>query len=203
MLDSLLSLATLPPWAYGLLFLLVLLDVFFPPAPGEIALVTSGALASDGGLSLALVVLAAASAAVAGDNGMYAIGRTLRRIDLRRHAPRLARRLPEVEARLGGRLVTALIAGRFLPFGRSATTLASGIIRLPWPRFAVIDLIAGTLWATQGASLGYVGGKTFQNALLAVPFGLVVALAITAALELARRRTATRSLAEESLRHPR
>ena len=45
----------------------------------------------------------------------------------------------------------------------------------PWRRFIVYDAIAGILWATYAAPLGYFGGKTFEDH----PFwGLALALGI-------------------------
>ena len=187
MLESLLNVLTASPWAYGALFLLVLLDVLFPPAPGEIALVTSGVLAGGGELSIALVLLAATGGAMAGDQLAYGTGRSLRGYGHGRLFRHARDRLPEAEAELAARSASAIILGRFIPFGRTAVTLASGILRLPWPRFALLDALAASLWATQGALIGYFGGKAFQNPLIGVALGLVLALAITAVLETLRR----------------
>ena len=188
MLESLLSVLSASPWAYGALFLLVLLDVLFPPAPGEIALVASGVFAATGELSLVLVVLAAAAGATAGDHVAYAVGRSLRGYARGRLFGQARRRFPQAEAQLAKRRTSAIILGRFVPFGRTAVTLASGILRYPWRKFAALDGLAALFWATQGALLGYFGGKTFQNPLLGVLIGLALALALTGALEAARRR---------------
>jgi|SRR5215218_2297725 len=188
MLESLLNVLAASPWAYGVLFILVLLDVLFPPAPGEIALVTSGVFAASGELSIVLVLLAAAGGAIAGDHVLYGVGRSLRGYRQGRLFRRARNRLPQAEEQLARRSASAIILGRFVPFGRTAVTLASGILRYPWPRFAALDGIAAVLWATQGALLGYFGGKAFQNPLLGVAIGLGFALLITAAIELARRK---------------
>jgi membrane protein DedA with SNARE-associated domain len=188
MLGWLLDILTASPWAYGALFLLVLLDVLFPPAPGEIALVTSGVLAGGGELSIALVLLAATGGAVAGDQLVYGMGRSLRGYGRGRLFHRARGRLPEAEEQLAARGASAIILGRFIPFGRTALTLASGILRFPWLRFAALDAFAALLWATQGALIGYFGGKAFQSPLVGVALGLLLALAITAALEASRRR---------------
>jgi membrane-associated protein len=185
---SLLDVLTASPWAYGALFLLVLLDVLFPPAPGEIALVTSGVLAGAGELSIALVLLAATGGAIVGDHLVYGTGRSLRGYRRGRLFRRARDRLPEAEAQLAARSASAIVLGRFIPFGRTAVTLAAGILRLPWPRFVALDAFAAALWATQGALLGYFGGRFFQNALIGVALGLAVALVLTAALETVRRR---------------
>jgi membrane-associated protein len=188
MLDALLDGLAASPWAYGVLFLLVLLDVLFPPAPGEIALVTAGVLAASGELSLGIVLPAAAAGALVGDQVAYAIGRSLRRYRRGRLLGRAERRLPQAEAELAGRSVAAIVLGRFIPFGRTAVTLSSGILRLPWARFVLLDAFAALVWASQGALLGYFGGSAFQSPLVGVLVGLAPALTIACVIEVGRRR---------------
>jgi membrane-associated protein len=195
-LEPLLDVLSASPWAYGVLFLLVVLDVLFPPAPGEIALVTSGVLAAGGDLSIVLVVAAASAGAVAGDHVAYWIGRSLRGYRHGRVFRRARERLPQAEAELARRSVVAIVLGRFVPFGRTAVTLASGILRYPWPKFLALDVFAALVWASQGALIGYFGGKAFQNPLLSVVSGLVLALAITGVVQLARRRSRHRAAHE-------
>ncbi len=53
---------------------------------------------------------------------------------------------------------------RFIPGGRTAVTFASGYTQgMPWRRFIVADVIAGLIWGTYAAMLGYVGGKQFEE----------------------------------------
>ena len=54
------------------------------PVPGETALITASVLAERGKLSLPLVILVAASAAIVGDNLGYVLGRRLGRTLLAR-----------------------------------------------------------------------------------------------------------------------
>jgi membrane protein DedA with SNARE-associated domain len=50
---------------------------------------------------------------------------------------------------------------------------------MPWRRFIVADVIAGTLWGTYAALLGYIGGKQFEDA----PWkGLLLAFAVAVGL---------------------
>src|SRR5262245_31149033 len=61
-------------WAYLILFLFAYLDALIPIVPTEAALITAGALAASGGLSLGLIIPAAAAGAFLGDNTAYLIG---------------------------------------------------------------------------------------------------------------------------------
>ena len=59
-----------------------------------------------------------------------------------------------------------------------------------WRRFIVYDVIAGVIWATYAALLGYFGGKTFEDHPL---WGVALALGIALTL----------GLAVEAIRHVR
>jgi membrane protein DedA with SNARE-associated domain len=53
-------------WAYAVVFLLALLDAIVPAVPGETAVITAGAVAVGGHLSVPLIVASAATGALAG-----------------------------------------------------------------------------------------------------------------------------------------
>jgi len=176
------------PWTYGVIFGLAALDVVFPLLPSETSVILAGVLASSGDLILLAVIPAAAAGAIVGDNVAYLIGRTV--------GPRLVRRsfsgerkkrldwaTKQVQER-GGYLV---LVGRFIPGGRTAVTLACGLLDMRWHRFIRFDVAAGLMWASYAALLGYFGGKAFQQSPLkgfAVAFA--VALAITGGIEVYR-----------------
>ena len=62
-------------WAYGIIFLLAMLDALVPLVPSESSVITAGVVASSGDLSVPMIVLAAAAGAFAGDNAAYLLGR--------------------------------------------------------------------------------------------------------------------------------
>ena len=81
-----------------------------------------------------------------------------------------------------------ILIARFIPGGRTAVTFSAGYVRtFAWRRFIVYDVIAGILWATYAALLGYFGGKTFEEDPwkgLLLAFGF--ALAVTGVIEVVR-----------------
>jgi membrane protein DedA with SNARE-associated domain len=80
-----------------------------------------------------------------------------------------------------------LITARFIPGGRTAVTVTSGITRQPWRRFAFFIGIAAVVWATYAALLGYIGGKSFEdNHTLAFVAAFAAALSVTVLIEVAR-----------------
>ena len=167
-------------WTYPLVFAVSAIDAFFPLVPSEATVITAGVLAGSGDLKIGLVILAAAVGAICGDNVCYWLGRIFgERLadryftgDRRRHLDRAHRMLEE----RGGWLI---IIGRFIPGGRTAATFAAGSLDWAWRRFIFFDVIAGVIWASYAALLGYFGGKTFENA----PWkGLLLAFAIAASV---------------------
>src|SRR5215467_3421666 len=98
-------------WALLVMFVLLALESFGLPLPGETALIACGVLASQGSLSIVAVIVVAIAAAIVGDNLGYWTAREggrslLFRYRLTRHAAE--RYLPRGErffARHGGKAV--------------------------------------------------------------------------------------------------
>ena len=158
MLESLTDLVAASPWTYAVLVGLVTLDALLPLLPSETALASAGALAASGDLVLVLVVAAGAAGAIAGDNGAYGLARAL--------GPRLRRRIrgrdwAQRKLERGG--TTLLVAARFVPGGRTAATLTSGLVHYPWRRFVAASVLGGLLWAATATLAGYAGGRALQE----------------------------------------
>jgi membrane-associated protein len=174
------------PWvAYPFLFAISALDVIFPLVPSETSVILGGVIAGSGELALVLVILFAAGGAILGDNVSYWIGRTLgERIVARFFAGERRKRIDWAEKQIEERGPYLIVVGRFIPGGRTAITLAAGLLEMPWRRFITFDVAAGLVWATYAAMLGYVGGRTFEeNPLKGFLVAFAVALAVTAAVE--------------------
>ena len=190
MLESLTSLVSASPWTYVFVLGFAAGDAIFPFFPSESAAIGAGVLAGAGDLSISLVVAAAAAGAFIGDNSSYAVGRTAgqtaTRPLFRGEKGRARRRWAErtLDQR-GGYLI---VAARFVPGGRTATTLTAGITRMRWVRFLRFTALAAVLWASFAAGLGYLGGRVFEERpLLGLATALAVAAAVTLAVEGARR----------------
>src|SRR5258706_2899793 len=71
---------TYGPWAYGILFGIILMEtglVVTPFLPGDSLIFAAGALAGAGALDIQIVIPLLIAAAVTGDNMNYVIGRNL------------------------------------------------------------------------------------------------------------------------------
>jgi membrane-associated protein len=168
-------------WAYGIVFLLALLDALLPVVPSETAVITAGVVAATGSLDLRLVMLAAACGAFAGDNLAYLIGYRYggRAADRFLRGEKGKRSVRWAETQLSERGGELIAVARFIPGGRTAVTLSAGTVRYAWPRFAVFDAIAAVIWGVYASLLGYFGGRTFEGAEWK---GLLLALGIAFAL---------------------
>lgn len=175
-------------------FLLVILGIAFfdsiiPIVPSETTVILGGVAAGAGDQNLLLVIAAGASGAFLGDNCAYLIGRRFapairRRADRR---PKTARRLEWASTQIRRRGGLLLITARFIPGGRTALTLSSGITHQRWAWFAPWAAAAAVIWATYAAGLGAVFGQTFKdNHTLAFILAFGAALSITIVIEVVR-----------------
>ena len=148
-----------------IIFVIALADSVIPVVPSETLVIIGGVAAGQGDQLLPLVIACGAVGAFIGDNIAYKLGasaqgfmrRTLFRGD------KGAKRLEWAEDQLSKRGGMLLVTARFIPGGRTAITIASGLTHQPRVKFIVFDAIACIIWATYAGLLGFVGGKTFQD----------------------------------------
>ena len=179
-------------WSYLAILAVAVIDAFFPVVPSETMVIVAGTLAGAGDLNLFLVILAAWTGAVIGDNISYGIGKwagehTVRR--LFRHE-KAHKGFDWAELQLEERGSYIIIIARFIPFGRTAVTFTAGYTHgLPWHRFLRYDIVAGGLWATYATMLGYLGGKQFEEQpWKGVLLGLGIAFGVAFTVEWVRKR---------------
>lgn len=194
-LNSLIDLLTGSAWTYPLLLGICIGDAVFPALPSETAVIVCGIQAARGQLSLGWVIFFAALGAFTGDNTSYALGRWLGQPIVRRFfsGERARARLEWAERFLKDRGSYVLVVARFVPGGRTATTFASGLVKLRWhTRFAPFIFVAAILWALYAALVGYIGGVTFKDKpIYALLLAFGIAATITIAIELYRRLRST------------
>jgi len=180
-----------------LLFLVVMLESFGIPLPGETALIAFGVLASQGHYRIEWVIVAAATAAIVGDNlGYWLIGRWGGRALFRRwkwlnaYADRVLPRAEGLMARHGGKTV---FFGRFIAVLRYTAAWIAGIGHMEWWKFLFWNAAGGIGWATLVGLIAYYGGQSLADAIARYGvYGAGIAIAGLAigwvALHLAKRR---------------
>ncbi|MEU5207682.1 DedA family protein [Streptomyces sp. NPDC020742] len=186
---------------YGLLVLTTL-----PPlVPNSALLVSVGVLASQGQLFLPQVLLLVAGSALFGDLLMYLAARRFGAPVRRwmRRNPRRRALLDWTSQHIQRYGVPFVIAVRFLPSGRIAGALASGVLRYPLRKYALGAGIAELTWATYSVGLGYLGSAAAHDRLYAAGVGLGVSCAVAAVgvvIQWVARRRALRERSERSER---
>ena len=174
-------------WFLLIIFVIALLDSVIPVVPSETMVIIGGVAAGQGDQVLLLVIVAGATGAFVGDNTAYALGRGLsgwinRKAEERpTWRTRLDWAAEQIQVRGGPLLVTA----RFIPGGRTALTVSSGITHQPRRWFVGWVVVAVTIWATYAAVLGWWFGDNFDHTTaLLLAFG--AALAINVLIEVIR-----------------
>jgi membrane protein DedA with SNARE-associated domain len=170
-----------------LLFVVVMLESFGLPLPGETALIAFGVLASQGHYSIVTVIVVAAAAAIIGDNlGYWLIGRKGgRRLfeswgPLRRRADRFLPPTERLMAKHGGKIV---FFGRFIAFLRYTAAWAAGLAEMPWGEFLFWNAAGGIVWATGVGLIAYYGGSAAADAIQR--YGIYAAIVVVGVIVLA------------------
>lgn len=165
-------------------------DSVVPIVPSETLVILGGVAAGRGDQWLIAVIAAGAVGAFFGDATAYLLGARMSSFIERRAQSRskLRNRIDWARQQIRTRGGPLLITARFIPGGRTALTVTSGITRQDKRWFMGWVAIAVTIWATYAALLGYIGGKTFgDNHTLAFLVAFGAALAMTGIIELVRK----------------
>lgn len=172
-----------------IIFAVAFLDSVIPIVPSETMVIIGGVAAGQGEQMLLAVIAAGALGAFLGDNTAYEIGSRMsgfiqRRAEAR---PKSQQRLDWANEQIRVRGGLLLITARFIPGGRTALTVTSGITHQPRKWFMGWVAVAAVIWASYAALLGFIGGQTFEdNHTLAFLVAFGAALGVTVLIELVR-----------------
>jgi membrane protein DedA with SNARE-associated domain len=179
-------------YGYGAVALLVLLDNACVPVPGQTVLIAAAVFAGAGQLNLALVVVIALAAAIAGTSLGYLLGRTGGRALVHRYGryvlltPERFARGEEFFIRNGGRVVTV---ARFIDGLRQTGGLLAGITEMRLRRFLACTTLGAVLWVGLWVSVGDLAGAhldAIYTQVVRYQLYLLLALAVAAAFLLLR-----------------
>ncbi len=173
----------------AIIFAVAYLDSVVPIVPSETMVIIGGVAAGRGDQLLIAVIVAGAVGAFLGDTTAYLLGGRMSGFIEQRAAvrPKLGQRLEWANSQIHTRGGLLLITARFIPGGRTALTITSGITNQPRRWFMGWVAIATVIWASYAALLGYVGGQAFQdNHTVAFLVAFGAALGVTALIELVR-----------------
>jgi membrane protein DedA with SNARE-associated domain len=149
---------------YGLwaIALLILVEDFGIPVPGETVLIAGAIYAGSGRLNVVAVGLTAFFAAVVGDNLGYAIGRFGGGTLIHRWGkyilltPERMKKAEDFFERHGGKIIAI---ARFIDGLRQVNGLVAGITEMHWLKFIAYNALGAALWVGTWVSLGYFAGQ--------------------------------------------
>ena len=178
---------------YGLwaIALLVMVEDFGIPVPGETILIAGAVFAGAGRLNIVAVGIVAVIAAVIGDNIGFAIGHFGgRALALRwgKYVFLTEARLDKTEGffnRHGGKIITI---ARFVEGLRQANGIIAGISGMHWRRFLAFNALGAALWVGVWITIGYVSGNhitTIYDYITRYSLYLLIALAVLLAAYIA------------------
>ena len=182
-------------WVYALLFVIVFCEtglVVTPFLPGDSLLFVVGTIAAAGGMDILTVMAVLVTAALAGDNVNYWVGRWFGvRVLARWINPQYLQRTHEFYARHGGKTI---VIARFVPIVRTYVPFVAGVGTMPYLRFLAISVFAALLWVGSLCLAGYYFGNlpVVKNNLTLVIVAIVLASISPGLLAWARARSVQR-----------
>jgi membrane protein DedA with SNARE-associated domain len=151
---------------YPGLFLLIMLESTMVPIPSELVMPFAGALAAEGKMSLAAILVINSVAALVGSGICYWLGKAGGKPLLLRYGKYVLIRAKDIEktetyfARHGR---ATILIGRFLPVIRHIISIPAGIARMPLVPFFTQTLIGATIWGSVLILIGYELGKKWES----------------------------------------
>ncbi len=171
-------------YGYWAIFLLVMVEDFGIPVPGETILTAAAIYAGAGRLNVVAVGMVGFVAAVIGDNIGFAIGHFGgRALALRwgKYIFLTEERLDKAEvffARHGGKII---VVARFIEGLRQANGIIAGIAGMRWLRFLAFNALGAALWVGTWVSLGYLAGNhitTIYHAITQYSYYVLIAVVV-------------------------
>jgi membrane-associated protein len=185
------------PWVLVVIAAIIFIEtgLLFPFLPGDSLLFTAGLLATQMGLSLPVVILTAAVAAVGGDQVGYLIGRRFGRRLFKPDARVLKTvYLDKADAFFTKHGPQALVLARFVPIVRTFIPPIVGMSQLPYRKFVLWNVIGGVGWVVIAVLAGFWLGRipVIADNVELIAVGIVVLSIIPIVIETfrARRRRA-------------
>ena len=168
-------------WAIGLL---IMVEDFGIPVPGETILIAGAVYAGAGRLNVVLVGFVAFLAAIIGDNIGFAIGHFGgRALALRwgKYVFLTAERLDKAERFFDRRGAIVITFARFVEGLRQANGIIAGITGMHWLRFLAFNALGAALWVGTWVSLGYLAGghiTTIYHYITLYSYYMLIALVV-------------------------
>ncbi|HLT27920.1 MAG TPA: DedA family protein [Zeimonas sp.] len=186
-------------WVYAILFAIVFVEtglVVMPFLPGDSLLFVAGTIAAVGGLDIGALVVLLIVAAVLGDAVNYSVGHWFGPKVFGWEQSRFFNRaaFDRTHAFYERHGPMTIVVARFLPFVRTFAPFVAGVARMSYPRFALYNVLGGTLWVAGLSTIGYLFGNTawVKEHFEWVTLAMIVIPGLPAVFEVSRHMLRTR-----------
>jgi len=177
------------PWfaipAGGDQWLLVLAIIVGTFIHEDVATVTTGMLVADGVTGVGVALPSLYIGIVAGDLGLYGIGRLVA-LNFLSEGLTVGRRFLALKMWLDERLVAGVLMVRFLPGLRMPAYTTYGFFAMPFRRFVVSVIFAASIWTTGLFYLSYEFGALTADWLGVLRWPVIIIAAIVPLLAIER-----------------
>lgn len=158
------------------------------PIPEEVPIILAGIVSSQGTLEPFLAFLACVVGALLGDSVMYLIGYHFGHGLIMRH-PKLAKLLGAqreeyFESAVQKHMFKVMLLARFMVGVRAPVYLSAGVVRAPYRKFILCDLVCATLVVATFFSLAYYFGDNIVHLARDAEFGFTLIVLLVGALGL-------------------
>ncbi len=183
----------LDSYGYGLLGLVICLESFGLPLPGESLLIAASLYAaSTHHMAIFMVVAVASLAATLGSMGGFALGRWIGPARLARYGRYVG--LNEDRTRITTGLfrrhgAKVILVARFVAFLRSLAAILAGATHMSWTRFALANVAGAVVWSALYGVGAYLLGEEARRMATpaAIGLGCVAAVVVVVSIMLVRR----------------
>lgn len=169
-------------WGYLGIFIMMAIESSFIPFPSEIVLIPAGYLASQGEMSIALIMLTALAGSMVGAFTNYYLALTLGRKFLLRYGKYFfikEEALLKMEDFFEKHGHISTFSGRLIPGIRQLISIPAGLARMNLAQFSLFTALGAGIWALVLVLLGYVIGENqalITEYLHEITLGVVITL---------------------------
>lgn len=149
-------------WGYLGIFIMMAIESSFIPFPSEIVLIPAGYLASQGEMSIVMIMLSALGGSMVGAFINYYLALTLGRKILVRYGKYFfikEEALVKMELFFSKHGHISTFTGRLIPGIRQLISIPAGLARMNLVQFSLFTALGAGIWALVLTLLGYVLGE--------------------------------------------
>ena len=175
-------------WGYLGIFIMMAIESSFIPFPSEIVLIPAGYLASQGEMSISLIMLAALGGSLIGAFTNYYLALTLGRKFLLRYGKYFfikEEALLKMENFFTKHGHISTFSGRLIPGIRQLISIPAGLARMNLAQFTIFTTLGAGIWALVLTLLGFFIGENqelISEYLREITMGVVALIVVTGAV---------------------